>query len=88
MGETLSTTKMSSRGQVVIPEAIREQLGLEPGARFVVVGEDDVVMLKLIKPPAVSEYRALKQRLQQQAREAGRKRSDVAKAVRRARGHE
>ena len=88
MGETLSTTKMSSRGQVVIPEDIREQLGLEPGARFVVMGEDDVVMLKLIKPPAASEYQALKQRLQQQARDAGRKRSDVAKAVRRARGHE
>jgi hypothetical protein len=53
-----------------------------------VVGEDDVVMLKLIKPPSMAEYRALKQRLQQQARDAGRTRSDVAKAVRRARGHE
>ena len=88
MSETLSTTKMSSRGQIVIPEAIREQLGLEPGAQFVVVGQDDVVMLKLIKRPSMDEYRALKQRLQQQARDAGRKRSDVAEAVRRARGHE
>ena len=88
MSETLSTTKMSARGQVVIPEAIREQLGLEPGARFVVVGQDDVIMLKLIKPPSMAEYQALKQRLQQQARDAGRKRSDVAEAVRRARGHE
>jgi AbrB family looped-hinge helix DNA binding protein len=88
MSETLSTTKMSSRGQVVIPEAIRDQLGLEPGARFVVVGQDDVVMLKLIKPPSMAEYQALKQRLQQQAREAGREPSDVAEAVRRTRGHE
>ena len=56
----MSTTKMSSRGQL-IPEAIRDQLGLEPGARFVVVGQDDVVMLKLIKPPSMTEYQTLKQ---------------------------
>jgi hypothetical protein len=54
----------------------------------VVVGQDDVVMLKLIKPPSMAEYQALKQRLQQQAREAGREPSDVAEAVRRTRGHE
>src|SRR5437763_236910 len=34
---TLATTRMSSKGQVVIPEAIREELGLEPGAQFVAV---------------------------------------------------
>ena len=50
MSETMPTTRMSSRGQVVIPEAIREQLGLEPGARFVVVGQNDMVMFKLTKP--------------------------------------
>ena len=33
----LSTTKMSSKGQVVIPDAIRKRLGLEPGDQFVVM---------------------------------------------------
>ncbi|WP_251365872.1 AbrB/MazE/SpoVT family DNA-binding domain-containing protein [Coxiella-like endosymbiont of Rhipicephalus sanguineus] len=33
----LATTKMSSRGQIVIAEEIREQLGLETGTKFVVL---------------------------------------------------
>jgi AbrB family looped-hinge helix DNA binding protein len=33
---------MSSKGQVVIPEDIRNRLKLKSGSRFVVVGKDDV----------------------------------------------
>jgi AbrB family looped-hinge helix DNA binding protein len=85
MPKTVATTKMSSRGQVVIPESIREQLGLEPGAQFVVLGQDDVVMLKLISAPSMKEYGELKRRLRQQAREAGLKRSDIESAVKKVR---
>ena len=46
----LSTTKMSSKGQVVIPEEIRKRLNLHSGMQFVVVGEDNVVILKAISP--------------------------------------
>lgn len=81
MANSIATTKMSSRGQVVIPESIREQLGLTTGAQFVVVGQDDVVMLKLISPPMMKEYSELKQRLKQQALEAGLKHSDIDSAV-------
>ena len=41
-----------------------------------------MAIIKQMKPSSVTEYRELKQRLQRQARDAGRKRSDVAKAVR------
>ncbi len=39
---------MSSKGQVVIPESIRKQLDLKEGAQFLVVGEGDVVVLKVV----------------------------------------
>jgi AbrB family looped-hinge helix DNA binding protein len=78
----LATTKLSSKGQVVIPEEIREALGLEPGAQFVVVGEGDVVILKRIDTPARSEFRALAAKARRQARKAGLKSADVKKAVR------
>ena len=38
---SIATTKLSSKGQVVIPEEIRKQLGLKEGDQFVVVGQDD-----------------------------------------------
>lgn len=49
---TLSTTKLSSKGQVVIPEEIRKSLHLHTGAQFIVMGKDDVVILKIITPPS------------------------------------
>jgi AbrB family looped-hinge helix DNA binding protein len=42
-----ATTNLSSKGQVVIPEEIRDRLGLKPGAQFVVRGDRDVVKLRL-----------------------------------------
>ena len=54
--KNLATTKMSSKGQVVIPEDIRNRLKLTTGSRFVVVGKDDVIILKSIKPPSMDEF--------------------------------
>lgn len=84
--QTLATTRMSSKGQVVIPENIRERLGLEAGAQFVVVGEDDVVILKTIHQPSMSEFDTLVRRARQQARASGLKPSDITKAITRVRG--
>ena len=46
---TVATTKMSSRGQVVIPESVRDDLGLKTGDRFVVLAESGVVILQGIQ---------------------------------------
>jgi AbrB family looped-hinge helix DNA binding protein len=76
-----ATTKMSSKGQVVIPEEIRQALGLKAGSKFVVVGEGDVVILKMITPPSMSEFDDIIQEARRQARQAGMKRSDVTAAL-------
>ena len=81
----LATTRMSSKGQVVIPEAIRQELGLEAGAQFVVVGGRDAIILKSISQPSPTEFRALLKTARQQARKAGMKKSDVEAAVRKVR---
>ena len=67
--EGLATTRMSSKGQVVIPENIRKRLKLGKGAQFVVVGDADVIILKAIAQPDLGEFDALIQ----QAREAGQR---------------
>jgi AbrB family looped-hinge helix DNA binding protein len=82
---TVATTRMSSKGQVVIPEDVRKALGLEVGAQFVVMGDGDTVILKRIAVPAKSELRAMLGKVRSQARRAGIRASDVGDAVRRVR---
>ena len=57
--ENMATTRMSSKGQVVIPESVRTRLGLKTGSQFVVIGDRDVVILKTITAPAREEFAAL-----------------------------
>jgi AbrB family looped-hinge helix DNA binding protein len=84
--ETLATTRMSSKGQIVIPEPIRKRLNLKAGAQFVVLGENDVVILKAITAPSMDDFDALIQQARQQAKLAGLKRSDISRAISKARG--
>jgi len=82
----LATTKMSSKGQVVIPEDIRKQLKLKPGVQFVVVGEKDVVILKAISAPSMEDFDALIAEARLKGKEAGLRKSDIAAAIAKARG--
>jgi len=77
---------MSSKGQIVIPEPIRKRLNLKAGTQFVVLGENDVVILKAITAPSMDDFDALIQQARQQASLAGLKRSDTTRAVSKARG--
>ena len=84
--ETLATTRMSSKGQVVIPESIRKRLNIKEGAQFLVVGDADVVILKVVTPPDMNEFDALIKQARKQAKEAGLKPTDITSAVAKARG--
>ena len=77
----IATTKMSSKGQVVIPEEIRRSLGLETGSRFVVLGDEDVVILKRIQPLSMADFDELLSKAQRKARLAAVEPSDVAAAI-------
>jgi len=84
MAETATTT-LSSKGQVVIPEEIRQRLGLKAGAQFVVVADRDVVIFKVLEPPALGEFAALSAQARRAARQAGLRAADVRAAVTRVR---
>jgi AbrB family looped-hinge helix DNA binding protein len=81
----VSTTKMSSKGQVVIPEEIRRRLDLDTGTQFIVLGEEDVVILKMVRPPSMGDFDRLVRKAKKQARAAGLTRSGVSVAVSRVR---
>lgn len=80
MTETATTT-LSSKGQVVIPEEIRNRLGLKAGAQFVVLGDRDVVIFKVLEPPSRSEFDRLVRQARGVAKRTGMKQSDIPKAI-------
>lgn len=84
--KTLATAKMSSKGQIVIPEEIREKLGLKLGSLFVVMGEKDVVILKTITPPSMKEFDTIVGNIRKQAKSAGLKPLDIETAIKKVRG--
>jgi AbrB family looped-hinge helix DNA binding protein len=75
------TTKLSSRGQVVIPEEIRNNLGLNQGDQFLVIGEGDAVILKTITPPKLEEFQELLSQARTEAKRAGIKKADSKSAI-------
>ena len=81
----LATTKMSSKGQIVIPEEIRKRLNLKAGAQFVVVGDNDVVILKNITPPSIEEFDELILKARKAGKQVGLKKTDIANAIKKAR---
>src|SRR5215469_9881545 len=54
-----ATTRLSSKGQVVIPEEVRNDLGLTEGDQFVVIGQGDAVILKVITAPKLADFEKL-----------------------------
>jgi len=83
----VATTKMSSKGQVVIPEDLRNRMNLTTGSQFVVVGEGDVVILKTLTTPSMQQFEGLIKKARMQAKTAGMKKADIARAIKLARGH-
>ncbi|MBE0410181.1 MAG: AbrB/MazE/SpoVT family DNA-binding domain-containing protein [Anaerolineales bacterium] len=82
----LATTRMSSKGQIVIPEVIRKKMNLQPGDQFIVVGKDDVVILKAITAPDITTFDKLIKQAREQAKMVNLNRKDIADAVSKARG--
>jgi len=52
-------TTTSPKGQVVIPQEIREQMKIESGTKFAVYGKDDVIIFKRVELPTVRDFERL-----------------------------
>jgi AbrB family looped-hinge helix DNA binding protein len=70
-------TTISPKGQVVIPQEIREGLKIKPGTKFAVYGNRDTVIFKKISMPTVEDFIELNKWGQNFAKERGIKPKDV-----------
>lgn len=76
------TTRVSSRGQVVIPQAVREAVHLQEGELLAVYGEGDTIVLKRIPPPDLAEMKAILAAGERFAKAKRITRGDVTRAIR------
>ena len=51
MAQEPEVTTMSEKGQVVIPQSIRKELGIKPKTKFLVYGRGDTVIMKKLELP-------------------------------------
>ena len=62
---------MSSRGQIVLPIAIRKKLGLGEGSQFLVVTDNENILLKPVKDPSLDEFYSLIEQAHKTAAQLG-----------------
>lgn len=78
--------KMSSKGQLVVPQDIREQEGFAPSDRFIPFRVKEGVLFKKLKIPEIKmEFDALAKDIQKQFKKKNISGKDVKEAVKWAR---
>lgn len=70
-------TKLSSKGQVVIPKNIRNELKLEDGTPFLIVVNDETICLKRINMPNSKEWDRITRGFKEAARKSGFSQEDL-----------
>lgn len=73
--------KMSPKGQLVVPKAIREQAGFKPSDRFIVMPVEDGVIFKKVDIDIEQEYERLSQQVQDRFEREGIDEDEVEDAV-------
>ena len=79
--EKVEITSVSSRGQIVIPQNLRNRMKIHEGEKFVVIGEDNTIVLKKLEMPSFSGVDKLLKKTREFAKKKGIKESDIEEAV-------
>lgn len=74
-------TAVSSKGQVVLPKAIREKLQIVPGVKLMVFSDGNSILLKPIPEPDISEFRNLMDAASKWATDVGMTEEDIDSAI-------
>ena len=79
MEKEVQITTTSPKGQVVIPQEIREQMSIESGTKFAVYGRGDTIIFKKMELPTVKDFEKLAKFGRAFAARKGIKERDVIK---------
>lgn len=83
--EQIEITSLSSRGQIVIPQGVRDKLNLHEGEKFVVIGENDIILLKKLEVPSFNGFENLLKNTRKFSKDKKIEPEDVDLAIKRVR---
>lgn len=76
-------TRISEKGQVVIPSSLRKEMKIKKSDQFLMFGEDNTIILKKVEIPTIKKaFDEIAKPLQKAAKQAGLTREDLKEAIR------
>lgn len=81
----VDVTSLSSRGQIVIPQGLREKLKLHEGEKFTIIEVGGILMLRRLKPITEREFDRLLRKTREHARKHGLTEKDMQDAIKKTR---
>ncbi len=81
----IEITKMSSKGQIVIPQNTRKEINANEGTMFAVTAQKDTIILKKIETPSrkmlMRELREIAKEGRKRLEKKGIKESDIQRII-------
>ena len=75
-------TKVSEKGQIVIPSSLREEMKIKKSDQFIIFGEDNTLIFKRIEKPTLKKtFDEIAKPLQKAAKQVELSRDDLKKAI-------
>ena len=79
--ENIASTRMSSKGQIVIPEVLRKTYGWKTGTSFIVLGRGNAIVLQPLSLPDMTQFDDLISKSRAIARKVGMTQGDIRTAI-------
>ncbi|MFH1053575.1 MAG: hypothetical protein V1740_04140 [Candidatus Woesearchaeota archaeon] len=78
----IELTRISEKGQVVIPSHLRKSMNIHKSDQFLVFGEDNTIVFKKVEKPEVKKsFAEIAKPLQLAAKKSGLTKKDIEKAI-------
>ncbi len=76
-------TRISEKGQIVIPSSLRREMNINKSDKFLVFGENNTIILKKIEQSVFKKsFKEIADPLQKMAKQSGLTKKDLEKTIR------
>ncbi len=77
----VNITKISSKGQIVIPAEIRERMNLEEGNLLIISDSNDSILMKKLELPQVQSWKGATKPFREAAKKSNFSSNDLKKLI-------